>query len=154
MKRKRQEQEEDETIGKLKEEFKEINRKIKSYKTSRGKEIMKQELRSHESFIKIELICAIKENRPNVIKSIFEEYPTHVPSDILFLFPNIDLDMVDYLFEKKLVSLTKINTDGDDIFMVWVKQKNLKLVEYLVRVQKFNLTSKFKYDDHTGFLNL
>jgi hypothetical protein len=152
MKRKREpEQDEEEIVKEIKEKFSKINKKTKSNSTERGQNKMKRETEEHESFVKNEFLKSIEKNKQKVFQFICDEYPTFVPPYILLNVSIIELGMMKYLFEKKLVSKETRNFLNEDALMYWIKKSNVELVRYLLKVQKFDLLSKSAHAIHTRF---
>jgi hypothetical protein len=153
MKRKREtEVDEDEIIKEVNKKFKEINQKIKQNSTERGKEKMKIEQNSHEIFVKKTFLNSIEMNQMKIFKLICDEYPSHIPPHCLSIVSNLEVGMMDYLFVKKLVPKDARNRLEEDVLMYWVKNSNLKIVQYLIDVQKFDLTTSLTHGSFTGFL--
>jgi hypothetical protein len=150
MKRKR-EPEEEEIVIEIKEKFTEINTKIKSNTTKRGIEKTKLELNSFETFVEQQFIKSVTQDKQKIFKFICTEHPTLVPPNILFYVSYITLEMVEFLFEKKLVSKETRNHIGEDALIHWIRQKNFQLVEYLISIQKFDLTITSGTRKRTGF---
>jgi hypothetical protein len=150
MKRKR-EQEEEEIIMEIKEKFTEINKKIKSNTTKRGIEKTKLELDSFETFVKQQFITSVTQDKQKIFKFICTEHPTLVTPNILISVSYITLEMVEFLFEKKLVSKETKNHIGEDALIHWIRLKFFQIVEYLISVQKFDSTITSGTRKQTGF---
>jgi hypothetical protein len=141
---------EDEVVEQLKKRFKEIP-------NSSSLDVLKFQYQNYElvSDIKQELISSIHENETKIFKFICNEYPSFVPPLILTEIWRIDLEMLKFLFEKKLVSQeNSSNFVGEDALMYWVKNSNYEIVKYLITVQNFDFTIKSDFRGYTGLFNI
>jgi hypothetical protein len=149
MKRKRVQDEEDELIEKIKNISSSLKKKLISNSTS---EKMKQELKSHEISIVLTLIDSMEKNKMKIFQYITEEHPKIIPKDILFNtnareFKN--LEMLDFLFEKKIIS-KEFPRDDKDLLIHFISMENMITAEYLIKVQKFDLLYKSERTGRTG----
>jgi hypothetical protein len=137
---------EDEVVEQLRKRFKEIP-------NSSSLDVLKFQYQNYEfvSDIKQDLISSIHENETKIFKFICNEYPSLVPPLILAEIWRIDLEMLKFLFEKKLVSQEdSLNFVGEDALMYWVKNSNYEIVKYLITVQNFDFTIKSDFRGYTG----
>jgi hypothetical protein len=150
MKRKRFQDEEDELIEKIKNTSSSIHKKIISNSTSRSNEKIKQELKSHEIFIVQTLIESMEQNKTKIFQYITEEHPTLIPKEILFYVKKMkNLEMLNFLFEKKFVSKDFLRSDID-LLIHFVSMENIIAAEYLIKVQKFDLLFRSESKGRTG----
>jgi hypothetical protein len=152
MKRKRVQDEEDELIEKIKNISSSLKKKLISNSTNRSSEKMKQELKSHEISIVLTLIDSMEKNKMKIFQYITEEHPTLISKDILFNtnaseFKN--LEMLDFLFEKKFIS-KEFPRDDKDLLIHFISMENMITAEYLIKVQKFDLLYKSERTGRTG----
>jgi hypothetical protein len=152
MKRKRVQDEDDEWIEKIKNTSNSLKKKLISNSTSRSNEKIKQELRSHEILIVQTLIDSMEQNKMKIFQYITEEHPTLISKDILFNTNVIEfknLEMLDYLFERKFVSKESLRYDSD-LLIYFISMENFIIAEYLIKVQKFDLLFQSDVTGRTG----
>jgi hypothetical protein len=150
MKRKWIQDEEDELIEKIKNTSNFLKKKLISKFTSRSNEKIKQELKSNEIFILQTLIDSIEKNKMKIFQYITEEHPTLISKDILFNIKGLkNLEMLDFLFEKKFVSKEFLEYDKD-ILIYFVSMENINVAEYLIKVQNFDLLYSSERTGRTG----
>jgi hypothetical protein len=152
MKRKRVQDEDDEWIEKIKNTSNSLKKKLISNSTSRSNEKIKQELRSHEILIVQTLIDSMEQNKMKIFQYITEEHPTLISKDILFNTNVIEfknLEMLDFLFERKFVSKESLRYDSD-LLIYFISMENFIIAEYLIKVQKFDLLFQSDVTGRTG----
>jgi hypothetical protein len=152
MKRKREKDEGDELIEKIKNTSLSIKKQSNLKSTSRTKEKINKELEIHEEYILEVFVDAIQVNKMKIFLFICEDYPTLIPEGILFRVKNIEnLEMLNYLFDKKFISKLVFGNDKD-LLIHFISLNNIVVAEYLIKVQQFDLNFKSEKTGRTGLL--
>jgi hypothetical protein len=140
--------EEGEVLEQLNKHFKETKNS-----TMENLQLFKYQNYDFISNINQELISSIQENKKNIFKFICKEFPKLISPLIFWEVTKMELEMMKFLFEKKIISKETRNSLGEDLLMHWTIQSNFELVEYLIKVQHFDLTTKSSFRSYTGNKN-
>jgi hypothetical protein len=155
VKRKREEEDEDSLIEKIKQRSSFIKKKLKSFSEKHVIERCSEnvELSFLEREIKNEFLVSIEENKLKMFQFICEDFPLLVQKINLFQLTNVkNLEMLKQLFDINLASKESMDEDKD-LLIHFVSLNNIIVAEYLIKVQQFDLNFKSEKTGRTGESN-
>jgi hypothetical protein len=152
VKRKREEEDEDSLIEKIKQRSSFIQKKLNSF--SEKHVIERCSTNVELSFLKKEIenefLVSIEENKLKMFQFICEDFPLLVQKLNLFQLKNVkNLEILKQLFDINLASKESMDEDKD-LLIHFVSMDNIIVAEYLIKVQQFDLNFKSEKTGRTG----